>query len=73
MGLLENIWFLLTFSIIVIILITDTTDPATTAANANMSKLFSSSSKQQTFLTRLNWFFIALFFLLSLALSYLVK
>ena len=72
MGFLENIWFLLTFSIIIIILITDTKGVAASPGNS-MSKLFSSSSKQQTFLTRLNWIFILLYFLLSLGLSYFIE
>jgi len=71
MGLLENIWFLLTFSITAIILITDSKDPASSPASNNMANLFSSSSKQQTFVTRLNWFLISLFFLLTLVLSYI--
>lgn len=70
MGLLENIWFFLTFSIIAIIVVTDTKEPAASPGSGNIAKLFSSSSKQQTFVNRLNWIFIASFFLLSVVLSY---
>ena len=71
MGLIEKVWFLITFSIISIILITDPKDPVATSSTTPIATLFSSASKGQKFITRLNWVLILLFFILTTVLSYL--
>ena len=46
MGLIEKVWFLITFSIISIILITDPKDPVATSSTTPIATLFSSASKR---------------------------
>ena len=71
MGLIEKVWFLITFSIISIILLTDPKDPISNSSPAPVAGLFSSASKGQKFITNLNWFMILLFFLITILLSFL--
>jgi len=71
MGILQNLWLLITFSISAIILITDPKEPIANSGTNPVSGLFSSSSKGQKFITNFNWFLIALFFILTICLNYL--
>ena len=71
MGLLENIWFLTTFMIISIILLTDPKESSSGYGSSPLVGLFSSTSSGQKFVTRFNWALIAIFLVLSVVLSYL--
>ena len=50
MGILQNLWLLITFSISAIILITDPKEPIASSGTNPVSGLFSSSSKGQKFI-----------------------
>jgi len=70
MELLNNVWFLITLAIILIILTVDPKDSVQLSGNAEASGIFSSSTKGQKFINRLNGFLITLFFILTVLISY---
>ena len=70
MELLNNVWFLITLAIILIILTVDPKDSVQLSGNTEASGIFSSSTKGQKFINRLNGFLITLFFILTVLISY---
>lgn len=72
MAFLENIWVLINFLIVLIILLTDPkTSSLTGTWNNQVSTVFVSASDGQKFIKRLNWILISVFFILTLVLSYM--
>jgi protein translocase SecG subunit len=70
MALLEKIWGLIGIAIIFIILSTDPKSSISGASNQQLAGLFASASDGQKFVQKLNWLFIFLFFIFTVALSY---
>jgi len=71
MTLVEKVWILISFLISFIIL---STDPKSSngAWDSQLSTIFASASDSQKFITQLNWVLIAIFFLITLSLSYFI-
>ena len=70
MDILESIWFIISFLIIVIVLLVD---PKSSMVGSNTNAvlgLFSSPSSGQQFIYRLSAILISLFFILSVVLSF---
>ena len=69
MSLFENIWFLISFAIIVIILLVDPKSSSTGLNENSLLGLFSSRSSGQDFIYNFSAILIFCFFVLSLILS----
>ena len=71
MSIIENIWILITVSIIFLILSTDPKTPSNGGSGNNqLSMFFSSTTQGQKSLRMFIWLLITSFYLLSLILSY---
>ena len=71
MSILEKVWILVGIIIIFIILSTDPKSSISGASNQQLASLFSNASDGQKFIKQFNWLLIAIFFVLTLGLSYL--
>jgi protein translocase SecG subunit len=70
MNVYESVWFLITISIIAIVLVID---PKASAPNPNLnpvSGFFSSASSGQNFIYRFSALLILLFYVVTILLSY---
>ncbi len=70
MNVYESVWFLITISIIAIVLVID---PKASAPNSNLnlvSGFFSSASSGQSFIYRFSALLILLFYVVTILLSY---
>lgn len=68
--MVENIWFLLTFIIVAIILSSDPKASIVGAQNNQLNSLFTSASDGQKFFRMITWGLIATFYITTLLLSY---
>lgn len=68
--MLENVWFILIFTIVTIILSTDPKASITGSQNDQLNTLFSSTSDSQKFVRMFTWLLIATFYTTTLLLSY---
>ena len=73
MGLLEKLWILIAVAIISIVIFTDPKESESGSNNGLLLNLFSSVSRGEKFINRLNWFLILSFFLSTVILGYLAK
>jgi len=71
MALIEKLWLLVSISIIIIILLNDPKSSLNGMSGNQLSTLFASVSDRQKFIKQLNWILIALFFTMTLGLSYM--
>lgn len=68
MNIWENLWIVTSIAIIVLIL---ATDPKSSIRGGNeLAVLFSSASDNQKFIKNLTWTFIAVFYVLTLAIAF---
>jgi protein translocase SecG subunit len=70
MNLLESIWFIISFLIIVIVLLVDPKDSLTGSSTNNTLGLFSSPSSGQQFIYNFSGILILVFFVLTTILSF---
>jgi protein translocase SecG subunit len=70
MVMLEKVWLLISFLIIVIILSTDPKNSTTNSWGNQLSTVFASASDGQKFIKQLNWVLITAFFIITVSLSY---
>lgn len=71
MNLLEKIWLIIALIIIIIILFTDPKGSESSYGNSALLGVFSSVSKGEKFINRLNWGLIISFFIITTLISYL--
>ena len=70
MTIIDGIWFTIAFLIISIVLLVDPKSSSSGSVNNPVSSLFSSPSSGQTFIYRVSALLIALFFIVTVTLSF---
>ena len=68
--MVENIWFIIIVTIVLIILSTDPKSYAAGTQENQLNMLFSNASDGQEVLRTFTWVLIALFYIITLLLSY---
>jgi len=68
--MLENVWFLIVFTIVAVILSTDPKTSIVGGQNVSSAGLFTSASDGKKFFRTITWGLIAAFYILTLLISY---
>lgn len=70
MTIIENIWIVLTITIILFVLSSDPKTPSNGGAGTNQANIISSVSEKQNSIRTFIWILITGFYILSLLISY---